>query len=235
MTAPTPPAAEPHRVQIGPDGIDENGRPTYGGLHKWQPSQPPAARDAGVGELVDVIALALTLVPMGEVRVKAGIALATLAAAVQAERERADAAHDMAAGQASRAHDALVAYEDALRREAAADAAGYARAMAEVDAAFESIATTDLEDRTPSAHALVVIGIERSQWRDGSGWWSCDRDTTTHERPTAAILAAAAALAPNGLPPEVERAAIAAGKADRRATPALVHGGPPRDGLDDGR
>lgn len=52
MTAPTPSAAEPHRVPIGPDGIDENGRPTYGGLRKWQPSQPPAARDAGVGELL---------------------------------------------------------------------------------------------------------------------------------------------------------------------------------------
>lgn len=44
---------------------------------------PPAARDAGVGELVDMIALALTWVPMGALRVKAGIALSTLAAAAQ--------------------------------------------------------------------------------------------------------------------------------------------------------
>lgn len=90
---------------------------------------------------------------------------------------------------------------------------------------------------------VVMIGQTRGRRR--GKWHAWPEEVYEPPAPdaptaTAAVLAAAAALAPapddtDGLPPEVERAAIAAGRADRRARSALVNGGPPRDALDDGR
>lgn len=95
----------------------------------------------------------------------------------------------------------------------AADAAGYARAMAEVDAACASLYDHDGGGR------VVMIGQTRARHR--GKWHAWPEEVYEPPAPdaptaTAALIAAAATLA-------------------AAATPTLVNGGPPRDGLDDGR
>lgn len=80
-----------------------------------------------------------------------------------------------------------------LRLYAEAEARGRAKALAEVDAAFEAVAVVDLAPG-PGCSS-VVIGICRDAWPDGVVAWSCDRNEEWASRPTATILVAAAALA----------------------------------------
>lgn len=88
------------------------------------------------------------------------------------------------------ARDALLhAHAEAV---AAAEARGRAAALGAVDAALEAVATAGL-DPSPG-YSSSTVGLEREQWKDGGRAWSCDRDTKLCHTPTAAILAAAAAL-----------------------------------------
>lgn len=183
-----------------------------------------------------------------------------LDAAVQAERERADKAErvrDNARAQAeswaqeartqrATVHDAYQAatgatgepgdwhgaqpVRDAL---AAADAAGYARAMGEVDRAIGAL----------SGHEGDSVTVFVSSF--GKCWNVASREHGTSEAvhptsPVAAILAAASALIdaaerPTPPAPRFNDATTTGTAADVVVVNALVHGGPPRDSLDDGR
>lgn len=111
--------------------------------------------------------------------------------------------------------DAAIAVFIAHRAAAAdADAAGYARAMGEVDEACVSLYDYDGGGRR------VMIGKTSFdppwRWRV---WPEAKPATPAALTPAAAILAAAAAIATDA-PTD---------------PPALVNGGPARDALDDGR
>lgn len=201
---------------------------------------PPAARDAGVGEpdagggaaFVDAVDR------MDEASSRLAILCAT-GALEGPELRAADDALTTARATLLAAHAAELARVTAERdelRDMLADrnalATDYAKVTAERDAAEQAAWHAGLDEGRAQGYArgrraaLDDIGALAASVIEGGREGGAA---------TLADTASAADDAPNGLPPEVERAAIAAGKADRRARTTLVHGGSPRDALDDGR
>lgn len=109
-----------------------------------------------------------------------------------ARREGDLSAHVTALDEANRARAVLLAAHAAAVTEAAAR--GRAAALAEVDAALETIATDGLHSDPPAAYSSSIVNVERQAWRDGTTMWGLEDETAWHSRPTAALLAAAATL-----------------------------------------